>query len=47
MVLYVAAFCLINMVLVVVLVIVVASTDLDNAKEQKLVVIARGKSSRA
>ena len=47
MVLYVAAFCLINMVLVVVLVIVVASTDLDNAKEQKLAVIARGNSSRA
>ena len=40
MVLYVATFCLFELVLVVVLVIVVANTDLDNAKEQNLAVSA-------
>ena len=47
MVLYMATLCLFKLVLLVVLVIVLASTDLDNAKEQKLAVIARGNSSRA
>ena len=47
MVLYMATFCLFELVLLVVLVIVLASTDLDNAKEQNLAVIARGNSSRA
>ena len=44
MVLYMATFCLFELVLLVALVIVLASTDLDNAKEQELAVIARGNS---